>query len=525
MSLEQNLKFSSEKNIIAGKYEVISIVGRGRNSVVYKAKSLEHGFSEKKEIFVALKILPLTEKKSLVLKSRMKRESLSMLASKHHNVIRLYDFISDNENCILVMEYADSGDLRQLLEKRNSGLTIDLALDFMIQTLNGLEHLHQRGIIHRDLKPDNLLLINNYIIKIADFSVADIPKSEFKVGKADYSNSVGTIDYIAPEVLNNGKSSVVSDIFSMGVTFYQLITNKLPFEATSFAEHINLKVNGIYEPASSVIKNIPPEIDKIIAKAMAINPAERYQSPREFIQAIENFRKFKQKSELFNLDKFAIKSDFGNLDLLLEEDNKDHEIADSNKKKRKNNFGFKLNKNKTFYKMLAGCSICFFIIMAIAFSFIEFNLGNSLAKESNKTNNNEAEQIEQEANEALELPTENVLPEIKENVVDNSSVFSNLATNNYIGIFKKLYSDGTDERFSSGPNIDSTKLILQVPFAGWENVEIDMGTLVKKRSVILEHAGMKIELNFENAKIKENNVITAQYKDLLSGKSGELIFK
>lgn len=519
-----NVNFNTEKNIIAEKYEALSIVGRGRNSVVYKAKC-DAGTAAGK--LVALKILPLTEKKSLILRSRMKRESLAMLSSKHNNVIKLYDYVLDNENCILVMEYADSGDLRQLLEKTNAALPLDLALDFIIQTLQGLEHLHSKGIIHRDIKPDNLLLVNNHIIKIADFSVADIPMAEFRQGTTDYSKAVGTVDYVAPEAFNNGNSTEQSDIFSVGVSFYQLITNKLPFEAESFSDHIALKLSGVYKPASKVNPDLPKEIDRIIAKAMAINPINRYKTPREFVDALELYRSNIRKDEIFDLDKFKIKSSFGNPNLLLDEDSVEEEIY--REKKNINSAtpaSLNFSKNKRLIKTLTTSALCILFVSGVAFSYFMFNFKNSQKNESAKATDTKSDLEENNSNSTLEMQIDNSSAKVEQVAAAvDSSVFVNLATNNYMGTFKKLYADGTDVMFSCGPNANSSKLLLQVPLAGWENVEIDLAELTKNKSIVLDKAGMKIELNFENAKTAEGNTIIAKYTDLLSGKSGEVVFK
>lgn len=274
-------------------YEILSTIGRGQNSIVYKALSLKNADSlASEQQLVALKVLIGSAKHPEHNLSRMKREALALVSSRHANVIKLNDFVSTGELCYLSIEYAAKGDLAALLEKQNSPLELEFALGLTIQALAGLQAVHRAGIIHGDIKPENLLLTSSGLLKLADFSIALLPS--LGVGGVEYNvrSLVGTLEYLAPETLAHSKYSVESDIYSVATTCYQLLTKELPFAGESFSEQIENKMEGKRLPLAAYI-NKPPallsRLDKIFHRALAMDPRMRFQSATEFREELESY--------------------------------------------------------------------------------------------------------------------------------------------------------------------------------------------------------------------------------------------
>ncbi len=265
--------------IFDNTYEIHAAVGRGRNSVVYKARKL-HGRGEGD--FVALKVLLGNGKDPTANIKRMKREALAMLACRSEFVVRLNDFVTHDDLCYLSMEYCGGGDLRMFLEQLGGPIAPPDAFDYALQVLNGLEVIHNAGVLHRDIKPENLLLTGSGTIKIADFGVALLPVEN--VSLRDAGAGVGTFDYLAPEALEQGDSDHRSDLYSVGVTLYQLLTGRLPFEADSISRQIQQKLTG---GLSVAVPGVDAQaLEGLFRRALATKPADRFQTAEEFRAAI-----------------------------------------------------------------------------------------------------------------------------------------------------------------------------------------------------------------------------------------------
>lgn len=282
MTAHSSLKLVQE-SLFDGTYEVLHAVGRGQNSVVYKARKVRGAFSGK---LVALKVLLGNKDPSLHYK-RMKREALAMLSSIHPNVVKLIDYVATDETCYLSMEFAERGDLRLLLEAQRMVFTPELVLRLMIQILGGLQAIHRVGIIHRDIKPENLLLTADCKIKIADFGIACLPSEQ--VSKEEANRGIGTFDYLSPESLEEGISNEATDVYSAAVTCYQLLTGHLPFAGASFTEQIVNKMEGAVLPLQSFMKEVPHLLQEFVEQSLAAEPEDRYQSAEEFCCAIKSF--------------------------------------------------------------------------------------------------------------------------------------------------------------------------------------------------------------------------------------------
>ncbi len=286
MASDKSVKRSS-KFIVDNAYEVVAPVGRGRNSVVYKARCLPAApVSSFIKTFVALKMLVGPERAVLI--RRTKREANAMLASAHPNVVKLIDYVAREDACYIAMEYIDRSDLKSILDSQQLPMATDLALRLTSQLLSGLERVHRSGIIHRDIKPENLLLTNEYLLKITDFGIAFIPNEV--VAKEDANQGIGTFDYLAPETLEDGISNVCTDLYSVATTCYQLLTKNLPYGGMTFTEQITNKLEGISVPLSNYATEAPLMLEALLRKGFAPDPTQRFQTAREFREAIEAYR-------------------------------------------------------------------------------------------------------------------------------------------------------------------------------------------------------------------------------------------
>lgn len=282
---------STRSAIFDDRYEILSTVGRGRNSVVYKARLVAPHVGQNPDVcadaVVALKVLTASSRAPEANHDRMRREALAMLSARHPNVIQLHDYVAGEDLCYLSMEYADMGDLRRELEQSPHPLDYEVVLHLMHQLLRGLDAIHRGGILHRDIKPENLLLTSRGMLKITDFGIALLPteREPFE----EVNRGIGTLEYLAPEYLESGISVPATDIYSVGVTAYQLLTKNLPFAGETVAAQLESKMAGRRVPLSHYVSDVPELLDELIGRALETDHSLRFQSADEFGIAIERF--------------------------------------------------------------------------------------------------------------------------------------------------------------------------------------------------------------------------------------------
>lgn len=267
-----------KRKIFDGRYEILSIVGRGACSVVYHARHAVQPASE-----VALKVL-LNEKDQKANGEKLRKEALAMVSSRHKYVVRLDDFHSVGELCYLSMEYAPESDLRKYSAKTGSRLHPVQAELFLLQLAEALAFIHRAGIVHRDLKPDNILVVSPKEIRLADFGVAVLPGE--KSSLAELQKGVGTMDYMAPEVLEGKTYDLQSDIYALGVTFYELLSGKHPFANAPLVEQLNVRKNGKFPHLRDAAPGIPTYLANVIMQAMSYESSARFPSTKELAQAL-----------------------------------------------------------------------------------------------------------------------------------------------------------------------------------------------------------------------------------------------
>ena len=256
---------------INDRYEIIRSIGEGGMANVYL------GYDTILDRNVAIKILrgDLSTDEKFV--RRFQREALSASSLAHPNIVEMYDVGEDDGIYYIVMEYVEGKTLKQLLKKRGS-LTLSEAIDIMLQLTDGMAHAHDSYIIHRDLKPQNIMIKDDGQIKITDFGIA----MALNATQLTQTNSVmGSVHYLPPEQASGKGSTIKSDIYSMGIIFYELLTGSLPFKGDNAVE---IALKHMRNPLPSVREDnpaIPQSIENIILKATAKNPKNRYDDARQ----------------------------------------------------------------------------------------------------------------------------------------------------------------------------------------------------------------------------------------------------
>lgn len=255
---------------INDRYEIIRSIGEGGMANVYL------GYDTILDRNVAIKVLrgDLSNDEKFV--RRFQREALSASSLAHPNIVEMYDVGEDDGLYYIVMEYIEGKTLKQLLKKRNT-LTLSEAIDIMLQLTDGMAHAHDSYIIHRDLKPQNVMIKDDGQIKITDFGIAMALNST----QLTQTNSVmGSVHYLPPEQASGKGSTIKSDIYSMGIIFYELLSGSLPFRGDNAVE---IALKHMRDPLPSLKEEnpaIPQSIENIILRATAKNPKNRYDDAR-----------------------------------------------------------------------------------------------------------------------------------------------------------------------------------------------------------------------------------------------------
>ena len=256
---------------INDRYEIIQTIGEGGMANVYLARDVIL------DRYVAIKILrgDLAGDEKFV--RRFQREALAASSLSHPNIVEMYDVGEDNGMYFIVMEYIEGKTLKQLIKKRGA-LTLSECIDIMLQLTDGVDHAHSSYIIHRDLKPQNIMIQDNGEIKITDFGIAMALNNT----QLTQTNSVmGSVHYLPPEQASGKGATVKSDIYSMGIMFFELLTGNLPFKGDNAVEIAFKQIKDDIPSVREINPSIPQSVENIVLKATAKNPKNRYNSVKE----------------------------------------------------------------------------------------------------------------------------------------------------------------------------------------------------------------------------------------------------
>lgn len=263
--------------LIDNRYKIIKSIGEGGMANVYLA------FDTILEREVAVKILrgDLAEDEKFV--RRFQREANSASSLKHPNIVEVYDVGEDDGKYFIVMEYINGKTLKSLIKKRGV-LTLEEVIDIMLQLTSAVSCAHDSYIIHRDIKPQNVMILEDGRVKITDFGIA----MALNNNELTQTNSVmGSVHYLPPEQANGSGSTIKSDIYSLGILMFELLTGKLPFKGENAVE---IAIKQMREPipsVKSISPDIPQSVENVVLKACAKNPKNRYDTAREMFEDIK----------------------------------------------------------------------------------------------------------------------------------------------------------------------------------------------------------------------------------------------
>jgi serine/threonine protein kinase len=272
-----SLPSEKKRKIFDGRYEIISIVGRGADSVVYRARHITGATQE-----VAIKVL-VNRGGETTLTDKLRKEALTLVSCRHKYVVRLDDFHSIKDLCYLSMEYAPLGDLIKYTENSGRKLAPHQVEIFLVQALEALDFVHATGVIHRDIKPENILVVSEKDIRLADFGLALLPGDDTEL--EELRNAVGTFDYLAPEVLDGVRYDALSDLYSLGVCFYEVATGVHPFRNVPLAQQQDIRRDGAIKPLAELAPDVAPHIAGIISTLLRFSSKDRFQSAADALRA------------------------------------------------------------------------------------------------------------------------------------------------------------------------------------------------------------------------------------------------
>lgn len=265
-----------------GRYLIESLIGVGGMANVYKGRDVRTGNQ------IAVKVLKEEFLDNEELVRRFKNESKAISILNHPNIVKVYDVSVTDQLQYIVMEYIDGITLKEYLKQRNGALTWKEVVHFATQVLSALDHAHSKGIVHRDVKPQNIMLQADGSIKMMDFGIARFSRAQSQTVS---DKAIGSVHYISPEQAKGDHTDARTDIYSVGVMMYEMLSGKLPFDGTGAVSIAIMQISEKPKPLAEVAPNIPVGLRQITEKAMEKDPADRYQSAQEMLDAIAAFRR------------------------------------------------------------------------------------------------------------------------------------------------------------------------------------------------------------------------------------------
>ncbi|BCZ45479.1 hypothetical protein psyc5s11_15460 [Clostridium gelidum] len=277
--------------LLLNRYELLEKIGEGGMGIVYKAKC--HLLNR----FVAIKILKSELSNDECFVARFKLEANSAASLSHANIVNVHDVGSENNINFIVMEYINGKTLKQVI-KESGRLSSLKTLEISLQIVKALECAHKNNIIHRDIKPDNILITEDNIVKVADFGIAKV------VDSATISNSnmvIGSVHYFSPEQAKGISVDFRTDIYSLGIVMYEMVTGQVPYNAEISVSIAIMHIQKPIIPPNEVITNIPEDINQVILKALEKEPINRYQTATEMAEILKALNEdFNLKVKLHN---------------------------------------------------------------------------------------------------------------------------------------------------------------------------------------------------------------------------------
>ena len=273
--------------LLDGRYEILETIGEGGMALVFRA--LDHRLNR----YVAVKVMREEMAKDEEFRRRFCAESQAVAMLSNPNIVAVYDVSHSDEREYIVMELISGITLKQYIDKKGA-LDWKEVVHFSKQITRALSHAHERGIIHRDIKPQNIMLLRDGTLKVADFGIAALENEVYE----NNGQTIGSIHYIAPEQARGNSPDARSDIYSLGVVMYEMLTGLLPYTGDTLAEIAVKHMNAKPEPPRSIIPTIPEELERITLKAMNSDLNGRYQTAGELLADLDEFTQNAMKQDL-----------------------------------------------------------------------------------------------------------------------------------------------------------------------------------------------------------------------------------
>ena len=355
-------------------YKITAHLGQGGMGNVYRATDTMLGRE------VALKMLhpQLTMQPQFL--ERFKKEARVLAQLLHPNIAVIYNFIEQGGNHFMVMEYVEGTNLDDLL-KQHKSLPAEFIVPVFVHALEGLQHAHRKNIFHRDIKPSNIMLTPDGVVKLMDFGIAKVA-GEQKMTQVN--KIVGTVEFMAPELIQGRDASNASDIYAAGVTMYEMLSGKLPFESDTDFNLMQAILKERVKSPEKLNASIPKALGDIIMKALEKNPASRYEDARAFQRALMNaFPQYRDVNlEILNKPAAMYAGAAGATrlsdDLLTAEAMRTRSVGMSNAAGMLEAVKENIRKNKKTYFLTAAILIFLFFVLGIVFDRKETG-NNSLA--------------------------------------------------------------------------------------------------------------------------------------------------
>ena len=257
---------------VIGNYKIVEKIGEGGMGAVFR------GLDTMLEREVAIKMLrPELASQPDVLE-RFRTEAVTLAKLNHPNIATLYSFLRDGDDYFMVMEFVRGQTIDDLV-RRFGAMTVDRAVPLLCQALDGIDHAHRMGIIHRDIKPANMMLTDSGSLKVMDFGIARVLGSARLTRQG---NVVGTIEYMSPEAVRGLEVDARSDVYSLGILLYEMLTGRVPFDSDSEFEMMKAQVEQAPVPPRTFTTSIPIEVEQAIMRSLAKKPEARFQTAGEF---------------------------------------------------------------------------------------------------------------------------------------------------------------------------------------------------------------------------------------------------
>ncbi|MBR2431423.1 MAG: Stk1 family PASTA domain-containing Ser/Thr kinase, partial [Clostridia bacterium] len=463
--------------VIDDRYKILSVVGIGGMSVVFKAEDT------KEKRVVAIKVLnEVTDGDSQAVK-RFINESRAISMLSHENIVKVYDMSLKDELKYIVMELVDGKTLKEYMAERNNRLPFEETVNFIEQILLALEHAHEKGVIHRDIKPHNMIVLPDGKLKVTDFGIAKAPGGD-TISMTD--KALGTVYYISPEQASGKTIDPRSDIYSLGVVMYEMLTGVLPFRADTPVSVALKQINEIPRRPTDYVASIPAGVEQIILTAMEKNPEKRFQSAALMLKHVAQI--IANPATVFSARKMASEpSASGVKGFFASMKNKLTQAASKSNE-----------KSNSMLPVVAGISVAFVLVLGISLIFIL----QALFK---------GDEVQRK---------EIVVPDLV-NKVWTAELKQELEQEGYNVIIEEKYDQNhaEDTIISQDPAKDSKRIVIEgqqkcdltlVVSLGFEKIKMPDVSIMEYRAaeIQLSDAGFRVKKEYvTNDLVEENHVI------------------